>query len=140
MPRSSFSSSIRNGNGFRQGTDIVSIARFEEAVRRHGERFLNRVFTAEERAYSESKRYKYEHYAARFAAKEAMMKAMEIHRKNRLRFREIEVRRRPTGKPEIYIAPESAQRFSLPPHIQIELSMAHERTYAVAFVVLLSAA
>lgn len=118
----------------------MSVPRFEEAVRRQGKRFLNRVFTPDERAYCESKRYKFEHYAARFAAKEAMMKAMEIRRKNRLRFCEIEVQRRPTGKPEIYIAPESARRFGLPPHIQIELSMAHERTYAVAFVVLFLAA
>jgi holo-[acyl-carrier protein] synthase len=120
----------------RQGIDIVSLERFEEAVRRHGERFLKRVFTPDERAYCESKRYKYEHYAARFAAKEAMMKAMEIRRKNRLRFREIEVRRRPTGKPEIAISEESRTRFGLPPGIRIELSMAHERKYAVSFVLL----
>lgn len=118
----------------------MNVARFEEAVRRHGERFLNRIFTLEERAYCESKRYQYEHYAARFAAKEAMMKAMEIRGKNRFRFREIEVRRRPTGKPEIYLSPESARRFGLAPEVQIELSIAHERSYAAAFVVLFKAA
>ena len=121
----------------RQGIDIVSVERLGEAVKRHGERFLNRIFTKEERAYCDSKRYKFEHYAARFAAKEAMMKAMEIRRKNRFRFREIEVRRRPTGKPEITISPESRSRFDLPSNVQIELSMAHERQYAVSFVVLL---
>ena len=120
----------------RQGIDIVSVQRLEETVRRLGNRFLNRIFTKEERAYCESKRFKYEHYAARFAAKEAMMKAMEIRRQNRLRFREIEVRRRSTGKPEIFLSPESRTRFGLPRGIQIELSMAHERTYAVSFVVL----
>lgn len=120
----------------RQGVDIISVERLEEAARRHGERFLNRIFTPEERAYCETKRFKYEHYAARFAAKEAMMKAMEIRRKNRFRFREIEVRRRPTGKPEIFLKPESRSRFGLPEKIQVELSMAHERTYAVSFVVL----
>ena len=120
----------------RQGVDIVSVERLEEAALRHGNRFLNRIFTPEERAYCESKRYKFEHYAARFAAKEAMMKAMEIRRKNRFRFREIEVVRRPTGKPEIWISPESQRRFGLPPNIQIELSMSHERKYAVSFVVL----
>lgn len=120
----------------RQGVDIISVERLEQAARRHGERFLNRIFTSEERAYCETKRFKYEHYAARFAAKEAMMKAMEIRRKNRFRFREIEVRRRPTGKPEIFLAPESRSRFGLPQKTQIELSMAHERGYAVSFVVL----
>ena len=121
----------------RQGVDIVSVDRLEEAARRTGDRFLNRIFTQEERTYCESKRFKYEHYAARFAAKEAMMKAMEIRRQNRLRFREIEVKRRPTGKPEIFLSPESRTRFGLPQGIQIELSMAHERRYAVSFVLLL---
>lgn len=116
----------------------MSVDRLEEAARRSGEQFLNRIFTKEERVYCESKRFKYEHYAARFAAKEAMMKAMEIRRQNRrLRFREIEVRRRPTGKPEIFLSPANRLRFGLPSKVQIELSMAHERTYAVSFVVLL---
>jgi len=117
--------------------DIVKVDRLEEAVRRHGDRLLNRIFTAEERAYCEPKRYKFEHYAARFAAKEAMMKAMEIRLKNSLRFREIEIRRRPTGKPEIAISPENQTRFGLPPGVQIELSIAHERKYAVSYVVLI---
>lgn len=121
----------------RQGVDMVSVSRLEEAAKRSGERFLNRIFTKEERAYCESKRFKYEHYAARFAAKEAMMKAMEVRRQNRFRFREIEVRRRPTGKPEIALSRESRARFGVPEGAQIELSMAHERGYAVSFVVLL---
>ncbi len=121
----------------RQGIDIISVERLEEAVGRHGDRFLNRIFTAGERAYCDSKRYKFEHYAARFAAKEAMMKAMEIRRKNRFRFKEIEVKRRPTGKPEIFLSQESRDRFGLPENAQIELSMTHERKYAVSFVVLL---
>ena len=120
----------------RQGVDIVSVDRLEGVARRHGQRFLNRVFTREEQLYCESKRFKFEHYAARFAAKEAMMKAMEIRRQNRLRFREIEVARRPTGKPEIAMTRESRKRFGVPETAKIELSMAHERTYAVSFVVL----
>ncbi len=120
----------------RQGVDIISVERVEQVARRHGERFLNRIFTPEERAYCDGKRFKFEHYAARFAAKEAMMKAMEIRRKNRFRFREIEVRRRPTGKPEIFLTEESRLRFGLSDKAQVELSMAHERGYAVSFVVL----
>jgi len=121
----------------RQGIDIVSVERLEQAAARHGGRFLNRIFTPEERIYCESKRFKYEHYAARFAAKEAMMKAMEIRRRNRFRFREIEIRRQNTGKPEICLSPKSRARFGLPSEVRIELSMAHERKYAVSFVVLL---
>lgn len=120
-----------------QGVDIVSVERLARVAERHGDHFLNRIFTRQERAYCEKKRYKYEHYAARFAAKEAMMKAMGIRRENRFRFREIEVRRQPTGKPEIFIAPASSARFGLPTGIQIELSMAHERDFAVSSILLL---
>lgn len=120
----------------RQGIDLVSVKRLEKVARRHGSRFLDRIFAPEERAYCEGKRYKFEHYAARFAAKEAMMKAMEIRRQHRFRFREIEVRRRPTGKPEIYLSEESRNRFKIPREAKIELSIAHERNYAVSFVVL----
>ena len=118
----------------RQGIDITSVRRMEEAVRRRGKRFLDRIFTAAEQAYCETKRMKYEHYAARFAAKEAAMKAFEIRRENRYRFREIEVRRAPTGKPSIYLSPASRKRFRVPAGCQIELSMAHEREFAVATV------
>ena len=121
----------------KQGVDIVSVERLEEAGRRHGDRFLDRIFTADERTYCESKRYKFEHYAARFAAKEAMMKAMEIRSRNRLRFREIEVKRRATGKPEIFLSSEGFELFDLSKDARIELSMAHERDYAVSSVVIL---
>ena len=122
---------------FQIGTDIVSVSRMKFAIERQGKRFLDRVFTPEEQAYCGSKRYPFEHYAARFAAKEAMMKAMEIRRQNRLRFREIEVRRRPTGKPVICLSGASRKRFGVPAAAQIELSMSHERKYAVSFVVMI---
>ena len=120
----------------RQGIDITSVQRMKNAVERHGKRFLDRIFTPGEQTYCESKRTKYEHYAARFAAKEAAMKAFEVRRENRYRFREIEVRRAPTGKPSIYMKPESLKRFRVPVECQIELSMAHEREFAVATVLM----
>ena len=121
----------------RQGIDITSVRRMNEAIGRHGRRFLDRIFTPGEQAYCESKRMKYEHYAARFAAKEAAMKAFEVRRENRYRFREIEVRRAPTGKPSIYLPPESRKRFRVPGKCRIELSMAHEREFAVATVLMI---
>lgn len=119
-----------------QGIDIVSVPRMKLAAERQGPRFLDRIFTPEERRYCESKRMKYEHYAARFAAKEAAMKAFEIRRQNRFRFRDIEIRRRPTGKPEIFLTPAARKRFGLPARCKMEMSMAHEREYAVATVLL----
>lgn len=121
----------------RQGIDITRVQRIEKAMARRGNRFAHRVFTAGERTYCEARRMKYEHYAARFAAKEAAMKAMEVRRENRYRFREIEVRRHPTGKPFLYLAPVSRRRFGLKGKFQLELSMAHERDYAIASVLLI---
>ena len=118
----------------RQGIDITSVRRMKEAVERHGRRFLDRIFTPGEQAYCGSRRTQYEHYAARFAAKEAAMKAFEVRRENRCRFREIEVRRAPTGKPSLYLSPESRKRFGVPEKCRIELSMSHEREFAVATV------
>lgn len=120
----------------RQGIDITSVRRMKEAVERHGQRFLDRIFTPGEQAYCESKRTKYEHYAARFAAKEAAMKAFEVRPENHSRFRDIEVRRAPSGKPSLYLSPASRKRFQVPAKCQIELSMAHEREFAVATVLL----
>lgn len=118
----------------RQGIDITDVRRVQQAIERHGKRFIRRIFTPAEQAYCQSKRMKYEHYAARFAAKEAAMKAFEVRREHRIRFCEIEIRRAPTGKPGIYLSPVSRKRFRVPARCQIELSMAHEREFAVATV------
>lgn len=109
----------------------------KRVIERQGRRFLDRAFTSRERAYCEAQRMKYEHYAARFAAKEAAMKAMEVRREAGFRLREIEILRRPTGQPFISISPAARKRFGLPPKFQMELSLTHEREYAMAFVVLL---
>ncbi len=121
----------------RQGVDITDVRRMEQAIRRRGKRFIERIFTPSEAAYCESKRMKYEHYAARFAAKEAAMKAFEVRRENRYRFREIEIKRAATGKPFLYLAPVSRKRFRVPAKCQIEISMAHEREFAIATVLVI---
>ncbi len=120
----------------RQGIDITSVKRMEKAIVRQGARLVNRIFTSGERAYCEGKRMKYEHYAARFAAKEAVMKAVGVKRKDRFRFGEIEVRRQPTGKPYIYLSGITRKRFGLPEKFQMELSITHEREYAMATVLI----
>ena len=120
----------------RQGIDIVDVRRMEQAIRRRGKPFLDRIFTPGEQAYCETKRMRFEHYAARFAAKEAAMKAFNVRRENRYRFREIEVKRAATGKPSISMTGISKKRFGLPKNYQIELSMAHERQFAIATVLM----
>lgn len=120
-----------------QGIDIVKVERIKESIKRYGGRFIDRTFTKNEKAYCESQRMKYEHYAARFAAKEAFMKAAEIRRASRFSFRRIAVERLPTGKPFIRLTGSARKHFRLPGRFQLELSMAHERDYAIASVVLI---
>jgi holo-[acyl-carrier protein] synthase len=104
--------------------------------RSSGQVFLDRVFSVAEQAYCGSKRMKSEHYAARFAAKEAVLKALKVRPKKSLRLSGIEVGREATGKPFIRLDAKSRKQLRIPPQAQIELSIAHEREYAIATVVI----
>ena len=103
---------------------------------RSGKSFLDRVFSAAEQAYCGSKRMKFEHYAARFAAKEAVLKALKVRPRKGQRLSGIEVKREATGKPFIALTGESRKLLRMPAQAQIELSVAHEREYALATVVI----
>ena len=98
--------------------------------------FLDRVFSTAEQTYCGSKRMKFEHYAARFAAKEAVLKALKVRPKKNRRLSGIEVGREATGKPFVVLSPESRKQLRIPAQAQIELSIAHEREYAIATVVI----
>ena len=120
-----------------QGIDLVKVERMEKQMARpSGQAFLNRVFSAGEQAYCGSKRMKFEHYAARFAAKEAVLKALKVRPKKNQRLSGIEVAREATGKPFIQLSKESRKQLRIPAQAQIELSIAHEREYAIATVVI----
>ena len=124
-----------NQNPFRIGVDIVSVRRMGEAIGRQGKRFLDRVFTKAEQTYCEKKRNKFENYAARFAAKEAVIKAKKGGR-GRFSFREIEVARGLNGAPTIHLTPAARKKLGISASAQFELTMAHEREFAIAVVVL----
>ena len=86
------------------GTDIIEITRIKEAIEKEGERFLHEIYTKEEIAYCESrKNAKYQHYAARFAAKEAIFKAVSCYLKNKfeLSWTDVEIKNNSEGKPEV---------------------------------------
>lgn len=121
------------------GIDLTEVSRMEEAIRRQGRTFTRRIFSAGEERYCESKseRRKYEHYAARFAAKEAVKKALGLGPKMKLSMREIEVRRYPSGKPFIYLAPRVWRRLKLGRNARIELSLTHETKLAMAAVLIM---
>jgi holo-[acyl-carrier protein] synthase len=86
------------------GIDLLEVARFRRAVRRQGEAFLRRVFTPEERAYARGKRQAMLHLAVRFAAKEAVIKAVsQVQPQLPLSLRQIEVSNDAAGRPSVTV-------------------------------------
>ena len=117
------------------GLDIAEIDRIEAAIKRHGAPFLERLFTPAEVAYCESHKNKYERYAARFAAKEAAMKALGTGWSHGVRWRDIEVTREPSGKPTLRlegVAADIADRMGVK---NISLSITHSGNLALAQVI-----
>jgi len=118
------------------GIDIAEVPRVGQSIERFGERFLRRVFTEEEIRYCDSKANRVERYAARFAAKEAAMKALGTGWNRGVRWRDIEVLRQPGRRPTIRfhgVAAEFAERLGTK---NIALSISHTPEHAIANVIL----
>ena len=118
------------------GIDIAEVARIREAIERHGERFLKRVFTEGERQYCESKANRIERYAARFAAKEAGMKAIGTGWNHGVRWRDLEVARKPGGRPTLVLHGKAAEFAASLGATNIALSLTHTAEQAMAQVIL----
>ena len=118
------------------GIDIAEVPRIREAIERHGQRFLNRIFTAGEIQYCESKANRVERYAARFAAKEAGMKAIGTGWNHGVRWRDIEVARKPGGRPTLLLHGKAAEFANQLGAINIALSITHTPEQAMAQVIL----
>ena len=120
------------------GIDVVEVERVESSMSEFGERFASRVFTEDERAYCESQKRPAIHYAARFAAKEAVAKAMGTGIGKDLSWLDMEIRRRDSGEPEVFLTGDGekfAQKHNL---TQIKISLTHAEHYAAANAVVLS--
>ena len=83
------------------GVDLAEVPRIKASIERYGERFIERIYTPAEIAYVERKANKYERYAARFAAKEAGMKAIGTGWRRGVRWQDFEVANLPSGKPTL---------------------------------------
>ena len=114
------------------GVDIIEISRVREVFERFGQRFLDRVYTAEEIAYC---RGRAPNLAARFAAKEATMKALGTGVRG-VGWKDVEVVRHESGAPGIRLHGRGKSRAQRLGVWEISLSMSHSRDYALAFVVL----
>ena len=118
------------------GIDLVEIDRIKHSVERFGERFLDRIYTAAEKAYCLGKKNAAESLAARFAAKEAGAKALGTGISRGVNWLEIEVVREPSGRPAIAFhgrARERAKRLGIR---SAALSITHTGTLAMASVIL----
>jgi len=117
------------------GADIAEVDRIEAAIARHGRAFLERVFTPQEIAYCERHRARGERYAARFAAKEATMKALGTGWSRGVRWVDIEVTRLAGGRPTIELhgaARQHAERMGVS---RILVSLTHSGNIAFAEVI-----
>ena len=118
------------------GTDLAEVGRIRDAIERHGRRFIERVFTPAEIAYVERKANRFERYAARFAAKEAGMKAIGTGWRHGVRWHDFEVTNLPSGKPTLAlhgVAFGFAERLGTR---NVMLSLTHTAEQAMAVVIL----
>lgn len=112
------------------GTDIVEISRIKKDIETLGEKFLNRIYTENEIKYCESKKnQKYQSYAARFAAKEAIYKALSEYIKGEYSWKDFEVLNTDSGKPNVNL------KIRIDELEDISLTLSHSKEYAVANVV-----
>ncbi len=118
------------------GVDMVDVRRIEAAFARYGARFAERIYTQQERAYAESAnhaRRRLQRYASRYAAKEAVMKALSTRGKG-IQWRDIEVVRSENGQPSIRLH-GAALALITSESSQLHVSLSDEWPYALAFVV-----
>jgi holo-[acyl-carrier protein] synthase len=118
------------------GFDLVRVSRIAEALERWGDRFQKKVFTPGEVRYCLQKRHAAPHFAARFGAKEALVKALGIGIRRGVHWRDVEVQRGPLGRPLLKVhgrALEICQREGID---ALFLSLTHDGDYSGAMVVL----
>jgi len=121
------------------GIDIIEVKRIKESIELYGEKFLERIYTKNEIEYCEKKNVKkYESYAARFAAKEATLKAISemINNKFDISWTEIEIINSENGKPRVELSESLIEKLNIKSEINIEISLSHIEETAIASVVL----
>ncbi|NGX44420.1 MAG: Holo-[acyl-carrier-protein] synthase [Candidatus Anoxychlamydiales bacterium] len=115
------------------GTDIIEIERLRLVIKRKGQPFLEKIFTAVERKYCIKFKDSTLHYAARFSAKEAIAKALGTGFGKDLSFLDIEITNDEKGKPLVNLSKAAEKRFNRP---KILISISHTDTLAIAFVMI----
>ncbi|MDG3003949.1 holo-ACP synthase [Paludisphaera mucosa] len=115
------------------GTDIVECPRIGGMIQRHGELFLRRIYTEREIRHCQSRRHAIEHFAARWAAKEAVFQALGTGPAEGVSWTDLEIRVGPRGTLKVMVAGAAKQVVRKRGVGQVLVSMAHCRTYATAY-------
>jgi len=118
------------------GVDLIEIERMAQAISHTGQRLIERLYTDAEQAYCSRQHPPYACYAARFAAKEALLKALGTGLRQHMRWRDIEVCRDDLGKPSLRLYGYLQERCVTEGIQHIHLSLAHSATCAMAQVIL----
>ena len=117
------------------GIDIVEVERIRDMLKRHGPRFIRRVFTEGEVNYCRGRKRAAEHYAARFAAKEAALKALRVGLRKGITWRDMDIVIGELGQPDMRLAGEAAARAEELGVNHLHVSLTHTENYAAATVI-----
>lgn len=116
------------------GVDIVEISRIKQSIERFGDHFINKIFTPAEIAYCSEKANRYQHYAARFAAKEAIYKAFGNAHQPFVTWLQVEINTEDNGRPvAVILNPNEILR-----GLTVQISLSHSDNYAVCSALVLS--
>ncbi len=118
---------------FGVGIDIIEIERIEKSVEKYKEHFLNKIYTQVELDYCLSKKNKYQHLAARFAAKEAIAKALATGWNKEFRWKDIEIYNEKNGMPKVKLF--GKLRTFLGDDKSLKISMSHSHNYVTCFAI-----
>jgi holo-[acyl-carrier protein] synthase len=118
------------------GIDLVDCARIENSIERFGDRFLKRVFTEGEIAYSQSMKFPARHLAARFAAKEALSKAFGTGIGKSMGWRDLDVQKKDSGEPFVVLSGGAKQMAEARGVAQVWISLSHTEASAMATIIL----
>ncbi len=125
------------GNIVGIGTDIVECLRIAQMIERHGEQFINRVYTPLEISYCQTRKASTQHYAGRWAAKEAILKAIGTGWVKGISWRDVEVRNDKSGRPVVGVrggARDAVEHLGIR---KILVSISHCRSHATAYAIAL---
>jgi len=116
------------------GIDIIEIDRIKKSVEEFGDQFLNKIYTKVELEYSLSKATKYQHLAARFAAKEAVAKALSSVKENGFNWKDIEIYNKKNGMPVVKLLGDLEE--IVKGSRELKITMSHSDNYVTCFAIL----